>query len=350
MTLTMSQPRFEPSAEVLDWATYQKAIISKGRLVSSKGLVAEIGEVGASLISLRLPDTDGKVAGGGDALTWEFPHPLHYLMSKGAVGGVIGPVANRIGGATAPLGKRTLKLDANEGENCLHSGTRSTLYRFWHLTVEDGGILATLEVPHRADGFPGRRTFTAHYCFNEAGDALELTLGLRSTRNTLANMTHHPYWNLGGGEALTGHLLEIPADGALALDEAKIPTGEIIEWEDVGADFSKPTSLDLSRGDYDLHFVLPEKRPHNARLSYPRLGRSLTIESDKPGVQLYSRGGGRLEAPHRAASIGAVEDLPEAVCLEPQMHPDAPNQSSFPSIEVRAKEQYEHRIVYRLNW
>ena len=65
----MSQPRFEPSAEVLDWATYQKAIISKGRLVSSKGLVAEIGEVGASLISLRLPDTDGKVAGGGDSST-----------------------------------------------------------------------------------------------------------------------------------------------------------------------------------------------------------------------------------------------------------------------------------------
>lgn len=346
----MSQPRFEPTAEIIDWTTYQRAIISKGRLVSSKGLVAEIGEVGASLLSLRLPDTDGEVAGGGDALTWEYPHPLHYLMSKGAVGGVIGPVANRIAGATATVGKRTLKLDANEGENCLHSGTRSTLYRFWHLTVENGGILAQLEMPHRADGFPGRRTFTAHYRFNDEGDALELTLGLRSNRDTLANMTHHPYWNLGGGQALTGHLLEIPAEGALALDEAKIPTGEIIDWEDVGADFSKPSSLDLGRGQYDLHFVLPNDRPHNARLSYPRLGRSLTIESDKPGVQLYSRSGGRLEAPQGSAGVGAVENLPEAVCLEPQLHPDAPNHSSFPRIDVRAREQYEHRIVYRLNW
>lgn len=346
----MAPSRFEPSAEILDWTTYKRAIIAKGRLVSRLGLVAEIGEVGASLLSLRLPDEESGIAGGGDALTWEFPHPLHYLMSEGAVGGVIGPVANRIGGATAKVGKRTLKLDANEGENCLHSGSRSTLYRFWHLTVVDGGILAELEIPHRGDRFPGRRTFKAFYRFNEEGDALELTLSLRSTRDTLANMTHHPYWNLGGGEALTGHLLEVPSVGALALDEAQIPTGELIDWDDVGTDFSKPASLDLSKAQFDVHFVLDEDRPFNARLSYPRLGRSLTIESDKPGVQLYTRAGGTLDAPGGIEAAGAVEGLPQAVCLEPQLHPDAPNHSSFPSIELRARETYEHRIFYRLNW
>ena len=346
----MAQKRFEPTAEILDWTTYKRAIISKGRLVSRMGLVAEIGEVGASLLSLRLPDADGEVAGGGDALTWEFTHPLHYLMSEGAVGGVIGPVANRIGGAKATIGKRTLKLDANEGDNCLHSGARSTLYRFWHLSVDNDVILAELEVPHRTDGFPGRRMFKAFYRFNDQGDALELTLSMRSTRDTLVNMTHHPYWNLGGGEALTGHLLEIPALGALALDEGQIPTGEMMDWEAVGNDFSKPTSLDLKRADYDLHFVLPEDRGFNARLSYPRLGRSLTIESDKPGIQLYTRSGGSLEAPSGDAEAGAVEGLPEAVCLEPQLHPDAPNHSEFPSIELRAKETYEHRMIYHLNW
>ena len=51
----MPQTRFEPTAEILDWTTYKRAILSKGRLVSRKGLVAEIGEVGASLLSLRLP-------------------------------------------------------------------------------------------------------------------------------------------------------------------------------------------------------------------------------------------------------------------------------------------------------
>jgi aldose 1-epimerase len=346
----MPKTRFEPAAEILDWTTYKRAIISKGRIVSRLGLVAEIGEVGASLLSLHLPDDEGTTPGGGDALTWSFSHPAHYLLSEGAVGGVIGPVANRIAGAHATLGQRTLKLDANEGENCLHSGARSTLYRFWHLSVHKGGILAELEVPHRADGFPGRRRFTAHYAFNEEGDALELTLGMTSTRDTLVNMTHHPYWNLGGGEPLAGHLLEVPAEHALALDENKIPTGETADWDAVGADFSKPTSLDLARQSYDLHFVLPEARAHNARLSFPRLGRTLTIESDKPGMQVYTRAGGGLDAPAQAPDASAVEGLPEAVCLEPQLHPDAPNHADFPSIELKARTPYEHRITYRLTW
>ena len=50
--------RYEPSAEILDWTTYKRTKIAKGRLVSRKGLVAEIGEVGAALISLRLPDAE----------------------------------------------------------------------------------------------------------------------------------------------------------------------------------------------------------------------------------------------------------------------------------------------------
>ena len=45
----MAPSRFEPSAEILDWTTYKRAIIAKGRLVSRLGLVAEIGEVAGDL-------------------------------------------------------------------------------------------------------------------------------------------------------------------------------------------------------------------------------------------------------------------------------------------------------------
>lgn len=341
--------RYEPSAEILDWTTYKRTKIAKGRLVSRKGLVAEIGEVGAALISLRLPDAE-EGAGMGDALTWEFTHPLHYLLSDGAVGGVIGPVANRLGGAKAKLGKRELTFAANEGDNLLHSGAKSSLYRFWNLKVVDGGILCELELPHRADGFPGRRMMTAHYSFNEAGDALHLKLSMTTTRPTLVNMTHHPYWNLGGGEALSGHLLEVPATGVVKLDENQIPTGEIGDWSTLGANFNQPTTLDLSKKAYDAHLILSEERDFNARLTYPRLGRSLTIESDKPGVQMYTRAGGTLPAPAGSEEAGAVEGLPEAVCLEPQLHPDAPNHEDFPSIELKPRETYEHSIVYRFSW
>lgn len=341
--------RFEPTAEILDWATYKGTKIAKGRLVSRKGLVAEIGEIGAALVALRLPD-DEAGAGAGDPLVWEFSHPLHYLFSEGAVGGVIGPVANRLGQARAPLGKRELSFTANEGENLLHSGAKSSLYRFWNLKVKDGGILCELELAHRADGFPGLRMMTAHYSFNEAGDALHLRLGLTTTRPTLVNMTHHPYWNLGGGAPLSEHRLEVPATGVVKVDENRIPTGELGNWTTLGANFSKPTSLDLGKKAFDAHLVLPEERAFNARLTLPGLNRSLTIESDKPGVQVFTRAGGTLPAPEGAEGVAAVEGLPEAVCLEPQLHPDAPNHEDFPSIELKPRETYEHNIVYRFDW
>lgn len=63
----MLTPRFEAHATVEDWTTYNRVTVAKGRLVSRMGLVAEIGEVGAALVSLRLPGEDGE-AGSGDAL------------------------------------------------------------------------------------------------------------------------------------------------------------------------------------------------------------------------------------------------------------------------------------------
>ena len=99
----MLTPRFEPNATVDDWTTYNRVTVAKGRLVSRMGLVAEIGEVGAALVSLRLPGEDGE-AGSGDALVWTLDHPMHYLLSAGSIGGVVGPVANRLGGARASVG------------------------------------------------------------------------------------------------------------------------------------------------------------------------------------------------------------------------------------------------------
>jgi aldose 1-epimerase len=67
-------------------------------------------------------------------------------------------------------------------------------------------------------------------------------------------------------------------------------------------------------------------------------------------MQVYTRAGGVLDAPAQAPDASAVEGLPEAVCLEPQLHPDAPNHADFPSIELKARTPYEHRITYRLTW
>ena len=345
----MLTPRFEAHATVEDWTTYNRVTVAKGRLVSRMGLVAEIGEVGAALVSLRLPGEDGE-AGSGDALVWTLDHPMHYLLSAGSVGGVVGPVANRLGGAKASVRNKALKLLANEGDNLLHSGAASTLYRFWRLQVGGDSIVAALDLPHDTDGFPGRRELQARYRFNETGDTLELDVSLTSNRDTLVNMTHHPYWNLAGGGPLSAHRLRVPASGALILDAEKIPTGEVSTPAKAGMNFSRAKTLDVAKGRYDGFLVLPEQRDFDAELTAPNKGRRLVVSSNQAGVQVFTHPGGNLPAPEAARDIGAVEHLPEAVCLEPQVHPDAPNQEGFPSILLPAQQTYENRIRYQLEW
>ena len=68
------------------------------------------------------------------------------------------------------------------------------------------------------------------------------------------------------------------------------------------------------------------------------------------GIYDFTHPGGTLPAPEAAPDIGAVESLPEAVCLEPQVHPDAPNHEGFPSILLPARQTYENRIRYQLEW
>ena len=60
-----------------------------------------------------------------------------------------------------------------------------------------------------------------------------------------------------------------------------------------------------------------------AWLSHPASGRTLTIATDRPGLQLYT--GGYLGAPwHPHAGL----------CLEAQDWPDAPNWPDFPSTRL----------------
>ena len=114
--------------------------------------------------------------------------------------------------------------------------------------------------------------------------------------------------------------------------------------------FSRAKTLDVAKGRYDGFLVLPEPRDFDAELTVPDMGRRLVVSSNQAGVQVFTHPGGTLPAPEAAPDIGAVEHLPEAVCLEPQVHPDAPNHEGFPSILLPARQTYENRIRYQLEW
>ena len=88
------------------------------------------------------------------------------------------------------------------------------------------------------------------------------------------------------------------------------------------------------------HCYVLQRQPSNelleaAVLLEPVSGRKLTVETDLPGVLLYT--GGYLSAPDRG------------VCLETQYFPDTPSHPDFPSCLLTPEKEYDHRTVYQFS-
>jgi aldose 1-epimerase len=201
---------------------------------------------------------------------------------------------------------------------------------------------------------------TARYALAE--DVLAITYRATTDRTTPVNVTNHTYWNLAGGGTVEGLLLTVHADRYVPVDADLLPTGELAPVDGTPFDLREPTPIGrhlraghpqlLHAQGYDHTLVLGEgERPEGgqlrraARLHDPASGRTLTIATDQPGVQLYS--GNFLDGSVRYRSGAARQG--DAVCLETQFLPDSVNQPAFPAIWLRPGEVYESRTQLRLS-
>src|SRR5690606_33653895 len=106
--------------------------------------------------------------------------------------------------------------------------------------------------------------------------------------------------------------------------------------------------LVLARG-YDHNYIVDgtpgELRPA-ARVEDPQSGRVLELLASAPGVQFYS--GNFLDA----TSVGKrrrVYRQGDGFCLEPQVFPDAPNRSDFPTARLDPGQTYVNRMLLRFS-
>jgi len=81
-----------------------------------------------------------------------------------------------------------------------------------------------------------------------------------------------------------------------------------------------------------------------AKVHHPKSGRVLLVDSDAPGLQLYT--GNHLRG-SQSGKHGKSFLKYGGLCLEPQAFPNAPNEASFPSAQLEPGERYEHSISYR---
>jgi aldose 1-epimerase len=316
-------------------------------------LEAHLTDYGATLVGLLVPDRDGEradvVLGFDDVGPYSSPE-TPYL------GATIGRVCNRVANGAFELGGVRYELARNEPPHHLHGGAERSFDKVvWEVDRLEPDAVTFFHVsPDGEEGYPGRVEASATYRLID--DALRIEYRAVTDAPTPLNMTNHAYYNLHGagrGDILD-HEIELMADGYTPVDDGLIPTGEIAEVVGTPLDLRVPTTIGDRIGD--LAGTAAKGFDHNvvvrgaageprlaARVHDPVSGRVLEVITDQPALQFYSGNGiGEL-----AGKDGATYRAHAGLCLEPQVHPDAINQPSFPSVVVEPGQAYRHVTVLR---
>ena len=318
------------------------------RLENKSGTWAILTDAGAAVVCLFYRGVD--IVLGWDTAQEYFPNP-------GSFGATVGRSANRIGGAAFTLNGKRFELAKNDGENNLHSGPDGYHNRQWETKeVTSHKAVFCLDSPDGDQGYPGRLRVSVTYTL-EDDDSLHILYEGVSDADTVVNLTNHTYFNLNrhGSGSAEGHLLKIEADAFTPVAPGLIPTGELRDVEGTPFDFRTPKPIGRDIGADDLQLKLGGGYDHNfairgeglrpaAELTGDQTGITLAVETDRPGVQLYTGNFLRGET----GKGGAVYGKRSAVCLETQFFPNAVNESAFASPVVKAGEPFRSETVWRL--
>ncbi|HVU05917.1 MAG TPA: aldose epimerase family protein [Polyangiaceae bacterium] len=323
------------------------APVGRFRLDDGEGVTVDVIGFGCRITSVRCPDRHGRSA--EVALGFDRLDP--YLRDENYFGPVCGRYCNRLGSAEIDLDGRKYVLSANDdsGPNTLHGGPFGLSNVLWRVRSIDGQAVQFEHTsPHLHGGFPGNLTTIATYSLEKT--ALHIRYSAVTDAPTVANLTQHLYLNLAGaGTAdVLDHELTIAADEYTPFDQDEIPTGEIAPVAGTPFDFRSPRALgDRIRqvpGGYDHNFVIRSRGSFAevARLTHAPTGRSVVLEADQPGLQLYTAN--RLDG--SIHGVGGAFVRHGGVVLEPQHFPDSPHHPNFPSTRLNPGETLMTSLVF----
>jgi aldose 1-epimerase len=297
-------------------------------------LTAHFSTIGARLTHLIIDGVDVVMGGASD-------HDI--IRGDWTAGAICGRIAGRITNSQFPLDVQAIKVVPNVGKFQLHGGPDNFSIRHWHAKPIDNGIQFSLISPDGDQGFPGEVRATATYVLN--GNVLSLSLVAKTTKPTVINLTNHAYWNLIGGKSAFEHEMQIEGDQYLPLNDALLPSGELRNVEDTRWDFRK---LRPVAENYDNCWVLRGPRGKMKKgltLRDPFSGRTMEVWTTEKGMQMYTAFHWDGIFPGKNGPLKQYQ----AIAIEPQNFPDAPNHKNFPSAVLRPGETYRNEIEWRFS-
>jgi aldose 1-epimerase len=327
-------------------------------LSNKNGVTVKIMTLGATLTEINVPNKAGKFAnvvlGFDDVTGYESKNNQYF-------GCTVGRVANRIAKGKFTLDGKDYTLAINNDPNHLHGGVKRSLDKVVWKAIDDLGgkspkarIGFTYTSPDGEEGYPGTLTCNVNYALTDKNE-LVIEYHAKTDKATPVGLTNHSYFNLAGAGADTvlDHELQVEADRYVSVDKTLIPTGKLEPVKGTVLDFTSMARIgsrirelyDTGAKGYDHCYVLSKRQAQPtlaAKLHDPASGRTLTVSTDQPGIQVYT---GNFLFGQKGAG-GKTYAQRSAVCLETGGLPDAVNQPSFPSIILQPGAAYRHTCTY----
>ncbi len=336
-----------------DLETSKKDIAEIFTLTNNKGAEIRITNYGATVMSLKMPDKNGRfddIVLGFDSV--EEYQTEEYLKSNPYFGAIIGRYANRIANAKFSLGNFEHKLVANDFGNTLHGGKQGFDKVFWQSKTvfkENGSAIEFDYLSKDGEqGFPGNLAISVIYTLNNENE-FRIDYTATTDKETVVCLTHHSYFNLkgqGNGDIST-HRIQINADNIMPIDENLLSNGKVISVMETLFDYRE--FKEIGKNSFDHNFVLnkdSEDMKLAATVFERKTGRKLEVFTTEPALHFFS--GNSLDGGLTGKS-GSTYGSQAGFCLEPQHFPDSPNHLEFPSTLLKPNELYKSQTIYRFS-
>ena len=325
------------------------------------GMTVRFLDYGGIVTAIEVPDRDGRsdnvVLGLPDLAAYEARNSSYFF------GGIVGRYAGRIANARFTVDGREVRLDANDGPNALHGGSRDRNFiaRVWRVEpLADGsGAVLHYASPDGDQGFPGRLDVAVTYRLLP-GHELRIDYEARTSAPTVLNLTNHSYFNLAGAGAgpVFDHRLRLFAHRIAAASDKGIPTGEFPSVAGTPFDFLAERPLGdcieqaMPRIDgfcgYNHSWMIDRDSPGAlvpaARVRDPSSGRTMDVLTTEPTIHAYV-------ANHfpgtDTGAAGVILRPHHGLALETQHLPDSPNRPDFPTTLLRPGEVFRSTTVFR---
>lgn len=319
------------------------------------GMEVNILNFGGIITKISTPDKNGKV----ENVVLGYDNYEDYETDPYFLGATIGRVAGRIKNAHFSLNGKQYELEANDGLNHLHGGSNGFHQVLWEGETFESDAYAGVTLHYISsdgeNGFPGNVKTAVTYTLTKDNELI-LDYWAQTDETTPITLTNHSYFNLAGNlrDTIHDHHVTIDSHQFAELDDALIPTGKLLDVKKTPFDFTQSQKLKggiVSNFDqnkivgngFDHYFIFDHDKKENVLVREKTSGRTLAIETDQPGMVMYTSNS--LENGIPLAEGAAQKYL--GVCFETQGFAGLLHEDALPSIVLEAGDVYKKQTVFR---